>query len=164
MENTLIKTKVTPGSDSEKAGVIGYGAGGNAIYKTSDPTITVDKLKPVEPLVLPKKTIDSTPQQLSGLISSSVESNKTAQNSLDSMIQENAQKSTSAETELTKTLKDILGTNDEIANVESTVDRTAVNTAQEESNKYTSVFYSWFSLTDQVSITIVMYYLLYTYK
>lgn len=138
MENTLIKTKVTPGSDSEKAGVIGYGAGGNAIYKTSEPTITVDKLKPVDPLVLPKKTIDSTPQQLSGLIASSVDVNKTAKNSLDSMIQENTQKSTSAETELTKTLKDILGTNDEIANVESTVDRTAVNTAQEEANKYTS--------------------------
>lgn len=140
MENT-ITTKVTPDSTSEKAGIVGYGSGGNAIYGNTGSTtaITADKLKPIQPVVLPQKQTDTTADQLSGFIASTTQSNKTqAQREFDMMNQQTQQVKDTTGRDLNATLQSILGTNTEIGNVESTVDRTEQDRALKEYNNYTS--------------------------
>lgn len=132
-----ISTKVEPGSVSEKNGILGYGAGGAAIYAPSPSNVlTSQNLAPVKEFKLPEATPNTGGAGLEAYISSNNKS--IAQNNIDTLLaQEKANKDEIGST-LKTTLDSILGTNNEIANVGSSVDRTAQNTAKMQADEYTS--------------------------
>lgn len=128
-----VVTPVTPNSASSAANIIGYGAGGNAIY--ANQPITTQDLQPTQPLKLPTATIPTVPSSLSGTIQASVNTNKTE---LQRYLDEQQQLKDTTGKDLKTMMGEIMGTTNEIANAPSSVDRTAQNKAREEIDLYTN--------------------------
>jgi len=133
--NNAINTIATPvaqNSTSQAAGIVGYNAGGGAIYGNP---ITTQDLQPTQPLKLPTATVPTVPSSLGGAIQASVNTNKTE---LQRYLDEQQQLKDTTGKDLKTMMGEIMGTTNEIANAPSSVDRTAQNKAREEIDIYTN--------------------------
>lgn len=88
-----------------------------------------------KPFVVPTTPMASSGNSLTGVIDSSLNSFKTQQ---EADLQARKEAQTSDKLTLDATLQEILGTNNEIANVANTVDRTEQDTARKLADTYTS--------------------------
>jgi hypothetical protein len=130
-----IDKPVEEGSLSQKAGIVGYNSGGGAIYNDQNITITSDLLKKTKDYNLPSQQIPVIPQRLSGVINASNLTNKTEYQKL---LDEQTQLKNSASNNLKSTISDIMGINNEIANVQQTTDRTEENKQRGIADSYTN--------------------------
>lgn len=98
-------------------------------------TINSTSLQPTKPFVLPPV---STPTSASGLEGYITQTNTGIKTDAEKLLAEQQTKKDDTGTTLKSTLDSILGTNNDIANVGNTVDRSAEDKARKEADNYTS--------------------------
>lgn len=105
--------------------------------KIDNTTITSDKLKAIDPLILPKAKPQVAAQGAIDYMGKVNEANK-QQSAQEKLQADQLAEKTSANLAKEKSWQDIIGIQKEFADVESTIDRTAENEARKLNDEYTS--------------------------